>query len=140
MKNIFIAVFLIALTGCANQHVMKMSDNIARIKTSTAPIYGPVEPEKRAFWLAANETVRSGYDKFIILRGQSQFKQNVIGQVPGHVQGSWDNNGGYVQGYGSRTISAPRNETEIVIKMFRAGDPEGRNALDAHAIIKREKI
>ena len=71
------------IAGCAEQSAMRIANDTVRINVSTAPIYGALEPERRAMLLAAEETLKSGFDKFLIVDGQSQYKRNVIANNPG---------------------------------------------------------
>jgi hypothetical protein len=73
---------------------------------------------------ASVETIRRGYDRFIILAGQAG--QSVVGHTPVVVQGT--GGGGFIA-YGGAPMVA--REQGIVIKMFREGDPAGSNAISA---------
>lgn len=124
------------LVGCAEQSAMRIAADTVRINVSTAPVYGTLEPERRAMMLAAEETVKSGYEKFIIVSGASGLNQNVIGQIPAHASGS------LTEGFratGPQNVAIPRFESAITIKMFKADDPHARNAVDAREILKNAK-
>jgi hypothetical protein len=119
--------------GCAEQSAMRLANDTVRINVSTAPIYGTLEPERRAMLLAAQETVKSGYDRFIIVDGTSGFRSNTLGEIPAHAQGS------LTEGFtarGPQTIRMNRYETAIMVKMFKADDPAAVNAVDAHQVLK----
>lgn len=82
--------------------------------------------------LAASETIKNGYDKFLIMDGKSEFHQNVIGYTPGYITATNRS----LSAVGPSTVAAPRFETAVIIKMFKANDPAGSNAVDAHEILK----
>src|SRR5262245_1980955 len=120
------------LAGCAEQSAMRLAHDTIRVNVSTAPVYGALEPERRAVLLAAEETVKAGFDKFFIVNGASGFNRNVISQTAGSA--SWGPGGGTITG--PQTVGMPRFQTQILIKMFRAGDPQGNNAVDARELLK----
>jgi hypothetical protein len=76
---------LLLIAGCAEQSATRIANDTVRVNVSTAPIYGALEPERRAMLQAAEETLESGFDKFLIVDGQSQFKRNVIANHPGYI-------------------------------------------------------
>jgi hypothetical protein len=121
-----------AIAGCAEQTAMRLAHDTVRVNISTAPIYGALEPERRAMLLAAEETVKAGFDKFLIVNGASGFQRNTLGTTGGSA--SWNQYGGTYTG--PQTIGMPRFTTELVIKMFKGDDPAGRNAVDAREILK----
>ena len=129
---------LIALIGIgrAEQSAMRLANDMVRVNVSTAPIYGALEPERRAMVLAAKETMENGYDKFLIVDGASDYKPNVLGHTPGQAHGYINDQGGRIYATGPSTIAMPRFETAITVKMFKSGDPNGHNAIDAAEILK----
>ena len=137
MLRAFVSGLLaVGLLGCAEQSAMRLAADTVRINVSTAPVYGALEPERRAMLMAAEETVKNGYDKFIIANGASNFNQNVLGQPAGQASGS------LTQGFtatGPQTIAMPRFQTEIIVKMFKADDPAGANAIEARPILAANK-
>lgn len=145
----FVMVAL-AVTACAEQSAMRIAADTVRIHVSTAPIYGSLEPERRVMRMAAEETIKSGFDRFLIVGGASDFKPNVIGYTPSQYQstgsatvtgapggmvGSATSQSSYT---GPRPVAMPRFESTVVIKMFKFNDPAGANGLDARAIIKQD--
>jgi hypothetical protein len=121
-----------ALASCAEQTAMRLAHDTVRVNVSTAPIYGALEPERRAMLLAAEETVKAGFDRFIITNGQSGFQRNTLGTTGGYA--SWNQYGGTA--VGPQTVGMPRFQTEVIIKMFKTGDPLAKNAVDAREIMK----
>ena len=129
-------VFALLVFGCAEQSALRLAADTVRINVSTAPIYGTLEPERRAMLLAAQETVKNGYDKFIILNGQSGFRSDYLGEIPGHASGSYGPYGGSFSATGPQAIRMNRYQTEVIIKMFKADDPQARNAVDAREVLR----
>ena len=135
------------LAGCAEQSAMRVAQDTVRINVSTAPIYGTLEPQRRAMRMAADETLKSGYDKFLIVDGVNTFKPNVIGQTAATYQSSsqasvvGSSSGFYGHGtsqatyVGPQPVAMPRFESAITVKMFKNDDLGGANALDARQVI-----
>jgi hypothetical protein len=82
------------------------------------------------------KTVKSGYDKFIIVNGQSGFRSDALAEIPGQASGSYGPYGGSFSASGPQTIRRNRYQTEVIIKMFKADDPQGRDAVDARVVLK----
>lgn len=127
---------MLVCAGCAEQSAMRLANDTVRVNVSTAPIYGALEPERRAMVIAAKETLKNGYDKFLIVDGASAYKPNVLGHTPGQAHGYINDQGGRVYATGPSTIAMPRFETAITVKMFKVDDPNGHNAIDATEILK----
>lgn len=152
MRFLFMAAGTLALLGCAEQSAMRLAQDTVQINVSTAPVYGALEPQRRAMRMAAEETVKSGYDKFIIVGGASGFSPNVIGHAPavaqsssqvsvvgtstGSIVGSGSSQSRYV---GPHPIAMPRFESAITVKMFKANDPVAANAVDARQVLAEAK-
>ena len=139
MKFTLIILAALLAAGCAEQSAMRLSANTVRVNVSTAPIYGAVEPERRAMVIAAEETLKHGYDRFLIVSGQSELRRNTIGVIPAQTNGSWSANAyggsGYVSHTGARPIGMPRFETQIMVKMFHRGESGADQAIDAHQVL-----
>jgi hypothetical protein len=133
MKRVFILAVAL-LSACAEQSAMRLASDMVRINVSTAPIYGALEPERRMMAMAAQETVKNGYDSFLIVDGQSGFHQNTLGVSPGYAYGS----GGSFHAQGPSTVAMPRFQTAVTIKMFRVGDPAGARAINAREILRQQ--
>ena len=109
MKVFIIAAIITLLSGCAERASMRLAKNISRISISTSPIYGTLEPQRRAMLQAAKETVNSGYDLFIVLGADTDYNMNLMGAGV----------------YGTQTL--PRFSADLTIKMFRYNDPGSSN-------------
>jgi hypothetical protein len=106
LKMFAAALAAVVLAACAEQTAMRLAQDTLRINVSTAPVYGALEPERRAMVMAAEETVKAGYDRFLIINGGSSFKQNTIGTMAG--QASWNQYGGSYTGPQTMGMPASR--------------------------------
>jgi hypothetical protein len=102
MKTI-VLVLVLALAGCARGEAVRTSANTMMVQTSAAPVCGGGGALQVAQRVAAIETIRAGYDRYIITGGQSQ--NNFRGA---HDQG-------------------------LAVAMFREGEPGGQQAVSARA-------
>jgi len=112
------------LGGCAGASTIPLAQDTIQITARAAPICGSVGAEKLAFKQAAVETIRRGYDRFIVLNAQAG--GTYAGNTPIMVQNL---GGGTVMATGGQPIIAPNQG--LVIKMFKDADPQGANALSA---------
>jgi hypothetical protein len=125
MRNALMACTLaLALVGCAGTSTVPLAQDTVQITARAAPICGAVGAEKLALKQAAVETIRRGYDRFIILNAQAG--GSYAGNTPVVVQNL---GGGMVMATGGQPIIAPNQG--LVVKMFKDGDPQGSNALPA---------
>src|SRR5262249_12284057 len=102
-----------------------------------------LEPERRAMLLAAQETLKNGYDRFVIVNGQSGYRSNVIGTIPGQASGRYVSgpygSSGYIQATGPSEVAMPRFETQVIVKMFHEGEPGASNAISARQVVAEKK-
>ena len=114
------------VSGCAGTSTIPLSQDSFQITANAAPICGPSGAQKVAVRQAAAETIRRGYDRFIITGGQAS--QSVVGVTPVVVQPL--GGGGAIAYGGAPLISSGQG---LVVKMFRDSDPAASNALSARA-------
>jgi len=125
MRDILIACALAAtIGGCAGTSTVPLAQDTVQITARAAPICGAVGAEKLAVKQAAVETIRRGYDRFVVLNAQAG--ASYAGNTPIVVQNM---GGGMVMASGGQPIIAPNQG--LVINMFKDGDPQGTNALPA---------
>ena len=142
MRNILTACALAATVGgCAGASTVPLAQDTVQITARAAPVCGPAGAEKLALKQAAVETIRRGYDRFIVLNAQAG--GSYVGSTPIVVQNM---GGGMAMATGGQPMIAPNQG--LVIKMFKDGNPQGTNALPARDTlgpdwqeqIKRESI
>jgi hypothetical protein len=146
-RSIIVALVALFLSGCARSGAMPLAQDTVQISTSAAPVCGRQGAQKVAFQRAAVETLRLGYDRFVILGGDTQSDIRVVGYTPTQAYSTgtatatgWGNR---VTAYGSSTttvtggqpIYGGSHNQGLVVKMFREGNPAGGNALDARKVL-----
>lgn len=150
-----LGVLLQILTACASSSVMDVATDTIVVNTAAAPVCGQRGAQDVAVKRAAYETLKRGYDKYIILGAQAQNNVGVVGYTPmvantystGYSNGTlntYGNRGTYNGTYngtsstyvsGGQPIIAGSHDQQLAIKMFRASDPQGTNAVDARQVL-----
>jgi hypothetical protein len=122
---------------------MPLQADLIQISTSAAPVCGGQGAQMTSVKRAAVETINRGFDKFIIVKAGSQNNVRVVGFTPGTADTqsflSLSRSGNSVYGVGNSTTSynpgmpimGGTHDQEIVIQMFKANDPGGKNAISA---------
>ena len=139
-----VAITLI-LPACAKSSVIPITADTFQLTTGAAPVCGQVGAQSVAAKQAAVETVRRGYDKFIVVGGGYQNDTHVVGYTPvvantsSTATGSIYGNNVNVNGQSSTTVSGGSpivggtHNQGLVVKTFKNGDPAGANAVDARS-------
>lgn len=147
MNRVCVAFALIglSLTGCARAQVTRTSANTMIVDAGAAPACGSQGAAKVAADSAAIETIKAGYDRYIIAGGQAQ--NNVsVSQMPGSYQtyGTTTYGGGYGSYNGTTTyvpgatIVSGSHDRSLAVVMFHNGEPGAENALDARNMLGPE--
>ncbi|MFO1149087.1 MAG: hypothetical protein U1E62_12000 [Alsobacter sp.] len=122
---------------------MPVSADVVQISARAAEVCGAEGAQKVAFQQAAVETIRRGYDRFVILGAQESATTEVVGVTPviantyGNATANTFGSTTYASGSatttftGGQPISVTRHREGLTVKMFREGDPAGVNALSA---------
>lgn len=124
----------VALGACAGTNTIRTSADTAVIQASAAPVCGGIGAAKVAQKQAAIETIKAGYDRYIIINAAAA--NNVrVSQTPGSYQTTGTLNGGY---YNATTTYQPgptivygSHDQAFAIKMFRNSDPGSYQAISA---------
>jgi hypothetical protein len=147
MKFGVVAVILLSsgLVACAGAEVTRTSANTMIIDAGAAPACGAGGAARVANKSAAVETIRAGYDRYIITGGSAQSNITTT-QMPG--QFNTVGSASYGGGFGSYrstttytpgpTITAGSHDRSLSVVMFRNGDSAGINALDARQALGAE--
>ena len=129
---------LLLLTGCANTETIRTSANTFVLHTSAAPVCGTTGSLRIAQQMVAIETIRAGYDRYVLLDGDAQ--NNVTSYTaPGtyHTNGQLNvfGNSAY---YSSNSYYQPGptyfsggHDTYLQVKMFKKGDKGYSKAVSA---------
>lgn len=87
LKVPIITFLALAVAGCARASVMPLAQDTVQISSRSAPACGGAAAQEVAFQRAAVETIRRGYDRFVIVGGQAQTETRLIKQLRfGHVK------------------------------------------------------
>lgn len=140
----------LAFAACVHSSVIPLSQDTLQLTAAAAPVFGITGAQNYAARLAAVETIRHGYDRYVIVGGQYQNDVHVMGYTPvvAQTDSSATVNGfgntATVNGNSTTTYSggAPivggSHDQALVVKMFKEGDPAGGNAIPARQTLGPE--
>ena len=138
-------VSAIGIGACARTSVMPIAADTVQIRSRAALACGPEGAQKVAFRQAAVETIRRGYDRFLIIDAASSTSRSVVGTTPvvasstGSATATSFGNQVYATGQsrtvfqGGDPIVMGSHNQGLMVRMFKDGDPSGANALSARA-------
>lgn len=143
MRFFALAAVCTALAGCVSSSVTPISQNQFMLNTSAAPICGNTGAAEVASRMAAVETLRQGYDRYVIQGAQSQNNVRVINRPPtaAYTTGTFTGYGNTVYGtaqtnyYGGGPMVTGTRDNQLVVLMLRPGDAGYNNALDARSVL-----
>jgi len=107
----------------------RLSQNAIRIDASAAPACGKAGAVKLVNKMAAVETIRLGYDRYIIADSSFQDNVGVVGYNTQTV-GTYGYGGFNANTYATPIIGGSR-DAAVIVYMFKSNDPQGRQAIDA---------
>jgi hypothetical protein len=121
----------LTVTGCARSSTIPIAADTISITSSAAPLCGATGAQSVAAKQAAVETIRRGFDKFVIVGGQYANNVGVVGYTPvvANTYGSYRSSTTTVTG--EQPIIAGSHDQGLVVKVFKEGDPAGANAVPA---------
>ena len=131
----------LVLGACARGQAVRTSANTMIVQTSAAAVCGGQGALAASQRLAAIETIRAGYDRYIITGGEAQ--NNVrVSQLPG----SYNTEGTYGRGsYQATTTYQPgativsgSHDQGLAIVMFHEGEPGAQQAIGAREALGPE--
>jgi hypothetical protein len=113
MIRILAGVSFLTLAACASVSTIPLSKDTFQITSSAPGACGADGAQKVAFQQAAAETIRRGYDSFVVVTTdrQSQLESASI----------WGGSANYGHSYSQG----------LTVKMYRDGDPLGGQAISA---------
>jgi hypothetical protein len=134
MRLLLLLVAGAFLSGCARSEPVRTSANTMMIQTSAAPICGGTGAVHVAQQMAAVETIKAGFDRYIITGGQAQ--NNVaVTQMPGSYNTTGSYGGGFYSGTTTYrpgpTIVHGSHDQGLAVVMFREGDAGAAQAVSA---------
>jgi hypothetical protein len=142
MRIAFVALAgALALGGCARSEAVRTSANTMIIQTGAAPICGGAGALKVSQQLAAIETIKAGYDRYIITGGQAQNNVSAT-QLPGSYNTTATYGSGFYQGHTTYqpgpTIVSGSHDQGLAVVMFREGDAGAQQAISAREMLGPE--
>ena len=135
---VFVALVALTQTNCAGTQTIRTSSNTMIVQASAAPACGAHGAARVAQTAAAVETIKAGFDRYIILGSQAENNVSVT-QSPG----SYQTRGTLVYGGGSgvyqgtstyqpgNTIISGSRDQSFAIQMFKDGEPHASMAISA---------
>lgn len=141
LRRFVVLLAMCTLAACARTEAVRTSANTVFVQTAAAPACGSLGAMKVAQAMAAVETIRAGYDRYIITAGQAQNNVSVT-EMPG----SYQTSGSYGRGYYSATttyrpgptIVSGSHDQGFTIVMFRDGDNGAQQAIPARDVLGPE--
>jgi hypothetical protein len=140
----------LALAGCASANVIDLDANTVQVSAGAAPACGAKGAQQFAVKTAAYETLKRGFDRYVIVGAQASSSDRVAGYTPLQAQ-TYSNgrlntygNTGYYSGTANTTITGGQpivvtdHGQDLVVRMFREGDPGSENAIDAKTALGPE--
>lgn len=135
------------LSACAETTTTPVSKNQFLLSTSGAPACSSTGTQQVASKMAAVETIRKGYSRFIIQGAQSQNNVSAIQTAPtgAYTTGNIYNNGfgnSYYSGTttytGGGVMLTGSHDVSLLVKMLRRGDPGYSSGVDARGVLGEE--
>lgn len=120
-----------ALVACAHSSTMQLDANTVAVTVSAAPVCGITGAQRIAYEDAAIQTLRLGFDRFVIVgaRGQDSLAGVINGPVTASTYGSTTT----VSGGLSTLVS--RHRQQLIVRMFHDGDPMAGRAVSAKLVL-----
>ena len=133
-----LALSALTLAACTSSDTIRTSANTAIVRTSAAPVCGGAGAARVAQKQAAIETIKAGYDRYMIVDGRSA---NNIGVAQG--PGTYHHSGTYNRGFYSGTttyqpgmpIVYGSHDQAFAIYMFRNGEAGAHQAVPAREVL-----
>jgi hypothetical protein len=139
MKIILTIVLTLSVSACASGSAIRTSQNSAIIQAAAAPVCGGIGAAQVAQQQAAIETLRAGYDRYVVTSGASE--NNVrVSYVPGSATtyGTVYGNSVHMNTtYQPQTMVSGNHSQSLNIVMFKDGDVGAANAISAREVWDR---
>ena len=144
--TILIGIFVL-LAGCASSSVLDVASDTIQVSTSAAPVCGQAGAQAVAAKRAAIETLKRGYDSYMIVDANSQNNVRVVGTTPITAN---TYSSGTINGYGNtatyngqsntyfsggQPIIGGHHDEALMVRMFKQGDAGSERAVDARRVL-----
>lgn len=142
----FSALTVLLLAGCAETAVTPIARNQIMLSTSAAPACGRTGAVKVANKMAAVETLRRGYQRFIIAGANSANNTRAISTGPtyAYTSGSYSGYGNSVYGNSTTTFGGNNvmwtgsNDADLLVIMLNPGERGYNDGIDAKSQLGAE--
>lgn len=146
MRTLITLAATILLTACVSTDVTQLTRNEFIISTSAAPACGTSGARRVVNRMAAVETIRQGYDRFVIAGARSENNVRAVntGPTSAYTTGQATTYGNTTYGSATTTYSGGgvlytgSNDADLHVVMLRPGDAGFDNALDARETLGPE--
>lgn len=147
MQRLVIFCAAVLLSACVKTSTTPLAADMLMITSSAAPACGPTGAQNVAIRQAAIETIKAGYDGFIVIDGRSENSVGIVGHTPVTAQtysrATATGYGNTVNAYGSSNttytggypIYAGSHNQSLVIQMFKSSDAGVSNAVNARQFL-----
>ena len=146
LRPITALIATLSLTACVETAVTQTASNQFLLSTSAAPVCGRTGAMKVASQMAAVETLRRGYPRFVILGAASQNNVSVINRAPtyAYTNSTYSGYGNTLYGNSTTTFGGGgpmivgSNDADMNVLMLRPGDPGFERGVDARTTLGAE--
>lgn len=147
MRTAVAIAFCMTLAACAGSSTVPLNFNTVQITANAAPACGRNGAQRIAVQQAAVETINRGFDGFVVLGGQDQSYQVLLGRTPvttnatgsAIVYGGANSAAVLGQSRSVTTGGVPlvgvRSGQALIVRMFKESDPEYQYAIPARATL-----
>lgn len=146
IKRMLAITVAMIVTGCTSSSVTPVSQNQFILSTSGAPACGQTGTARVASQMAAVETLRRGYSRYVIVGSGSQNNVSVTQMAPTYAttNGTFRQSGNTMYGDSTTTFGgggimfSGTNDNQLSVLMLRSGDAGYEQGLDAKAQLGAE--
>ncbi|MCS0496866.1 hypothetical protein NVS89_17340 [Ancylobacter sp. MQZ15Z-1] len=128
----------LALAACSSSSAVRTSSDTAIIQTSAAPVCRGSGAAQVAQKQAAIETIKAGYDRYIIVDARSANNVRMM-ETPGSVQTTGVVQGGFYNATSTYRPGVPvvygTHDQAFAIRMFHNGEPGAEQAVPAREML-----
>ena len=143
VASIVSLIGVLAVTGCISTQEMPLAPNMVRIDTQAQGLLFTGQTVPQTMRAAATATLNRGFTHFKFADASMNQGSQAVGIVSsgnGNFSGSCF--GAYCSGSSNgfssaSVVHAPTSSAAATVIMFKASDPEAKNAFDAEAILKQ---
>lgn len=145
-KFVLVVIAILSLTSCTHTSVIQLSQNEILLNTAAAPICGSTGSMDVAQQMAAVETLRRGFDRYLVGGAAAQNNVGVLQTGPTYSKSSGSATvvGNTVYGSsttqygGQQTIFYGSHDTSLRLLLLRPGDIGFDKGIDARAVLGQD--